>query len=63
MKDYIPPEQLLTRILQVAQLLTYTQPLQPDIVPAKQCIEPITPSIIVGNDKSGENVEKLLPRE
>ncbi len=63
MKEYIPPEQLLTRILHVAQLLAYTESLPLESVRANQYVEPVMPSIIVGKDNSGANAEKLRDEE
>ena len=59
MKEYIPPELLLTRILHVAQLLAYTESSRLESVRVDQYVEPVVPSIIVAKDNSGENLEKL----
>lgn len=63
MKEYIPPEQLLTRILHVAQLLAYTESSRLNTVQADQYVEPVVPSIIVAKDNSGANAEKLRDEE
>jgi hypothetical protein len=63
MKEYIPPEQLLTRILHVAQLLAYTESSNLKSIRVDQYVEPIMPSIIVAKDNSGENAEKLSDEE
>ncbi len=63
MKDYIPPEQLLSRILHIAQLLTYTESSSLNAVHTDQDAEPATPTIIVGKNDSSENVEKLCDEE
>ncbi len=60
MKEFIPSEQLLTRILHVAQLLAYTEASQIESVRVDQYVEPAVPSIIVANNNSGANGERTF---
>ncbi len=59
MNDDTSPEQLLTRILRVAKLLTYKESPLPHKVTMDQYVEHDSASIIVAKDNSGENLEKL----
>lgn len=59
MKEYIPPEQLLTRILHVAQLLAYTESSTLASIRVDQYVEQVVLTIIDAKDNSGATAEKL----
>ena len=61
MNTDIPTEQLLTRILHVAKLLTYTKTLSDHEIEVQP--SEVTSPIIVGNENSDKNVEKLTERK
>ena len=58
MNNEIPPEQLLSRILHVAKLLANTK-TRPDNETSTNQFTNVAPLIIVGNENSDKNVEKL----
>ena len=58
MSNEIPPEQLLTRILNVAKLLSNTKTPSDNEISTNQ-FAGVVPPIIVGNENSDKNVEKL----
>ena len=63
MNDDTSPEQLLSRILRVAKLLTYMETPLHNTVTMDQYIEHDSAPIIVAKDNSGENLEKLRERK
>lgn len=64
MSDHLSPQQLLARILYVAQLLTYTQPSDQTEEHCPDDYAASTDNSIIGsNDNSGELVEKLRSQE
>ncbi len=58
MNNSIPPEQLLSRVLRVAKLLSYTKIRSENEKKLGQPLD-VVPPIIVGNENSDKNVEKL----
>jgi len=58
MNNSIPPEQLLSRILRVAKLLSYAKTRSENEKQLGQSLD-VVPPIIVGNENSDKNVEKL----
>ena len=58
MNNQISPEQLLTRILHVAKLLTCTKTRPDNEISANQFVD-VAPPIIIRNENSDKNVEKL----
>ena len=58
MNNSIPPEQLLSRILRVAKLLSYAKTRSENEKMLGQSLDAVPP-IIVGNENSDKNVEKL----
>ncbi|MBZ0281380.1 MAG: hypothetical protein K8L97_11615 [Anaerolineae bacterium] len=58
MNDKPTPEHFLARILQVAQLLLYTESSPSSEKPLRRSAKPDAPSIIVSKDHSGGNLEK-----